>query len=117
MELTIFDVIKGPIISDKSYRLNKKLKKLVLKVHPFANKPLIKDALEKLFEIKVDKINCLIRKGKNRMVKRKKFQGSATKIAIVTLKEGYSLDLFEQAETKAVVESGNKSATVGPDRG
>jgi large subunit ribosomal protein L23 len=98
MELTVFDIIKGPVISDKAYKLNKQLGKLMLKVHQHANKALIKDALEKLFDVKVEKVNCLNRMGKIRRMGRKEFERSGVKIAIVTLAEGYSLDLFAQAE-------------------
>lgn len=46
MDLTIYDIILGPVISDKAYDLNKNLKKLVLNVHPQANKPLIAEAIK-----------------------------------------------------------------------
>ena len=39
MELSIYQIIQGPVVSDKAYKLNKKLNKLVIKVHPQANKP------------------------------------------------------------------------------
>src|SRR5579862_5341665 len=100
MELTIYDVIQGPLVTEKAYELNKKQKKLVVKVHPHANKPLIKKALESLFEVKVDSVNVAVRKGKVRSVGRRVVQGPLTKKAIITLKEGYSLDLFDQAGTE-----------------
>lgn len=52
MDLTIYDIIQGPVISDKAYKLNKNLKKLFLKVHPQANKKLVQNALEKLLMLK-----------------------------------------------------------------
>ncbi len=97
MELTIYDIIKGPIVTDKAYLLNKKLKQLVLSVHMAANKILIKQALETLFDVKVEKVRIIIRKGKNKLVLRKKVvTGSDVKKAIITLKEGYSIDLTQQ---------------------
>jgi large subunit ribosomal protein L23 len=96
MDLSIYDIIVGPLITEKAYQLNQKLKKLVLKVHPKANKSLVKEALEKLFDVKVDKVNITVRKGKNRMVGRRVITGKLTKKAIVTLAEGYSLDLLDQ---------------------
>ncbi len=102
MELTIYDIIKAPVISDKAYRLSKKFKKSTFKVHVDANKSLIRDAVEKLFNVKVKKINCMNRLGKTRMVRRKiKVHRPSTKIAIVTLKEGYTINLFEQAEARS----------------
>jgi large subunit ribosomal protein L23 len=97
MDLTIYDIIKGPVISEKAYKLNKKTKKLMLKVHPAANKPLIASAVEKLFNVEVEDVCTYIRKGKNRTVKRRVSSGSDMKIAVVTLAKGQSLDMFDQA--------------------
>ncbi len=97
MDLTIYDVIKGPVITDKAYKLNQKQKKLVLKVHPQANKVLVRGALERLFNVKIDKVNIITRKGKKRLTKgRKVIKGPMMKKAIITLKEGYTLDIFDQ---------------------
>lgn len=97
MDLSIYDVIQKPVISEKAYKLNRDLKKLVLTVHMHANKPMIKEALKKLFNVEVTNICVLVRKGKNRRVGRRKVQGSDAKKAIVTLAEGYSINLFDQA--------------------
>lgn len=94
MRLSIYDIIQGPVISEKAQKINSDLKKLVLKVHTKSNKPLIKEAIEKLFNVKVDKVRVLLRKGKLRKFKRMSFTGKLEKRAIVTLKEGYTLDLF-----------------------
>ncbi len=104
MRLSIYDIIKGPVISDKAQKINSDLKKLVLKVHPKSNKPLIKEAIEKLFNVKVDKIRVHSRKGKVRKFKRMTFVGDLEKRAIITLKEGYTLDLFGHGQSGATVE-------------
>ena len=96
MELTIYDAIQGAVVSEKANLLIKKLKKIVLKVHPHANKPMIKEALEKLFKIKVENVRIIVRQGKIHTFRRIKSQGALTKRAIVTLKEGYSLPEIEQ---------------------
>jgi large subunit ribosomal protein L23 len=102
LNLSIFDIIKGPVVSEKATLLNQKLKKLVLIVHPQANKVQIKDALQRLFDVKVEKVNTLNRVGKSYRVRRTIVQGSTTKRVIVTLKEGYTIDLFDQpAKTSA----------------
>lgn len=104
MDLNIYDIIQGPVISDKAQEINAELKKLVLKVHPKSNKPLVKEAIEKLFNVKVDNIRILVRKGKLRKAGKRVIQGKLEKRAIVTLKEGYSVDLFGHAgEGKTVV--------------
>ncbi|PKN03631.1 50S ribosomal protein L23 [Candidatus Dependentiae bacterium HGW-Dependentiae-1] len=97
MDLTVYDIIVGPVLTDKAYTINKNLKKLVLRVHPKANKPLIKEALEKLFNVKVDSVRVIVSKGKLRRVGKFETCGSLRKKAIVTLKEGHSLDLLDQA--------------------
>ncbi|HLC07559.1 MAG TPA: 50S ribosomal protein L23 [Candidatus Babeliales bacterium] len=102
MDLNVFEIIKGPVVSEKATLLNQKLKKLVLKVHPQANKTQIKEALQRLFNVKVEKVNTLNRIGKARRRRRVIVQGSTTKRVIVTLKEGYSIDLFGQTGKPAV---------------
>jgi large subunit ribosomal protein L23 len=97
MDLTVYNVIMGPVLTDKAYTINKNLKKLVLRVHPQANKPLIKEALEKLFNVKVDSVRVIVTKGKLRRIGKYQTCGSLRKKAIVTLKEGHSLDLLDQA--------------------
>lgn len=97
MDLNVFEIIKGPVISEKATLLNQKSKKLVLKVHPQANKTQIKEALQRVFNVKVEKVNTLNRVGKTRRMRRVIVQGSTTKRVIVTLKEGYTIDIFGQA--------------------
>ncbi len=108
MDLTIYDIIQGAIVSDKAYKLNTGQNKLVLKVHPKSNKPLVKQAIEQLFKVKVEKVNIVSRKGKRRRVNRvQTTQGPLVKKAYVTLAEGYSLNLFGQgAETTPAGEQG-----------
>lgn len=108
MDLTIYEIIQGPVITEKAYELNKKLKKLVVRVHPKANKVLIKKALETLFDVKVSDVNISVRKGKFRNVGRRKgIQGSLEKKAYVTLKEGYTLDLLDQSGAGIIAQDSN----------
>ena len=101
VKLTNYDIIKGPIISDKAHKLNRVQNQLVLRVHPKANKPLIKGAIEKLFNVKVKDIRTLIRKKSKLSATKKRYNSTPSlhkvKIAYVTLAEGYSLNLFDQA--------------------
>ena len=111
MDLNIYKIIKGPIISDKAYKLNSEQKKLTLEVHKSANKPMVKEAIEKLFNVKVRDVRIIIRKGKIKRdrIKKRLFKSVTTKRAIITLKEGYSLDSISQAGSQAVV-TGAESA-------
>lgn len=100
MDLNIYQVILGPVVSDKAYKLNKASNKLVLRVHPQANKPMVAQALEQLFNVKVEKVNIVVRKGKNRLVQRRPVTGALMKKAIVTLAPGQSLNLMGQADVQ-----------------
>lgn len=112
LRISIYDVILGPVMTDKAYRLNRKLQKLVLSVHPQSNKPLVKEAIERLFDVKVDSVRMLIRKGKfSRLKGGQTIQKSDTKKAIVTLKEGYKVDIWDQPGT-TVVPSENKGKSL-----
>lgn len=96
MDLTIYDIIKGPIISEKASEEFSR-NKIAVHVHPHANKSMIKKALEKLFNVEVQSVNTSIRKGKVRRMRRMETVGKLDKRAIVTLKPGYSLNFAEAA--------------------
>lgn len=98
MELSLQEVVQGAVVSTKAQMINTDQQKLVLRVHPAANKPMVKEAIEKLFGVKVSKVRILVRKGKDRIVRRHKVTGSLEKRAIITLKEGYKVDVFGQSE-------------------
>lgn len=98
-------IIKGLVISNKAYIAGKEQNRVVFLVDMNANKPLIKQAIETNFNVKVDKINTLICKGKNRLVRKKTVKGADKKKAIVTLAEGYSLNLLNQMGTATVGKS------------
>jgi large subunit ribosomal protein L23 len=106
MDINIYDVIAGPVLSDKAHDLAKSLGKVVLRVHAHANKPMVKAAVEALLKVNVKAVNMVNRSGKVRRVGRRVVQGSAQKIAIVTLAKGQSFDFFDQSKvTNAVVEA------------
>ena len=96
------DVIISPILTEKSNRLAT-IGKYTFKVHKKANKPLVKEAIEKLFNVKVDKVNIINVKGKPVSYRKglKIYRGrrKSWKKAIVTLKEG-KFDFFETATTE-----------------
>ncbi len=93
MELSLYDVIRGPRTTSKSYDLNQRLKQLVLEVHPKANKRLIIEALKKLFNVEVEKVRIIVRKGRQRRVGKFTTVGALDKKAIVTLKSGQAINL------------------------
>jgi len=90
------DVILEPIVSEKSYALLEQ-NVYTFRVHPDASKPEISDAVEKIFEVRVVKVNTLNRQGKRKRNRRSYTFGTrpATKRAFVTLADGDSIELFE----------------------
>jgi large subunit ribosomal protein L23 len=100
MELTVYDIIKGPIVSDKAYKLNRLQNQLMLEVHIDATRPMIKDALEKLFNVKIKKVRTAIAKytagGANRRKRVASPKIKRFKKAFITLAHGQVLDLFEK---------------------
>jgi len=65
----------------------------VFKVAPNATKPQIKEAVERLFNVKVDAVNTLNRKGKLKRFRGIQGRQNSIKKAIVTLQEGSSIDV------------------------
>jgi large subunit ribosomal protein L23 len=87
-----YDVIKSPVITEKA-TLASEHNKVVFKVAKTATKPQIKEAVEKLFDVKVKNVNTLVRKGKVKAFRGSRGVQSPTKRAIVTLEEGHTIDV------------------------
>lgn len=89
------DVILAPIVSEKSYSLLDQ-NSYTFRVHPKANKTEIRQAVEKIWDVKVISVNTLNRKGKTKRFRFEEGKRSDTKRAIVKLAEGDSIEIFEQ---------------------
>ena len=87
-----YDVIVSPVITEKATALSEQ-NKVVFKVRPDATKPQIKEAVEKLFDVKVKSVNTLVTKGKVKMFRGTRGQRSDVKKAVVTLEEGQTIDV------------------------
>ena len=87
-----YDVIISPVVTEKA-TLASEHNKVLFKVQAKATKPQIKEAVEKLFDVKVKSVNTLVRKGKNKMFRGNYGSQSDTKRAIVTLEEGHRIDV------------------------
>jgi large subunit ribosomal protein L23 len=87
-----YDIILGPVITEKATNLSEQ-NKVVFKVRKTATKPEIKAAVEKLFDVKVESVNTLVRKGKVKRFKGTVGQQSDVKKAVVTLAEGQTIDV------------------------
>jgi large subunit ribosomal protein L23 len=101
MELSIYDIIKRPALTDKSINLYKKLGQYTFEVHLDANKGTIRNAIEKLWAVKVDKVRLIRVKGKTKSFNRKEFEQPSRKKAIVTLKKGYKIEIPGTFESMA----------------
>ena len=87
-----YDTILAPVITEKATLLSEK-NKVVFKVPLTATKDEVKEAVEKLFNVKVGSVNTIRHKGKSKFFRGRPGQRSDTKKAIVTLLEGYSIDV------------------------
>ncbi len=90
---TLRDVIKAPIITEKTAALNENGNVITFSVDPKANKTEIKQAVEKIFDVKVESVNTINVKPKKRRVGRYTGLTNRKKKAIVKLKEGSSIEL------------------------
>ena len=91
-QTNLLDLIISPKVTEKATSLSE-FNKIVFKVRKSANKKLIKKSIEKIFKVKVTKINTINLKRKNKLVKGKKSYRPGYKKAVVTLKKGQSIDL------------------------
>ena len=91
-EEVLYDVIRAPLVTEKSTMVSEN-NQVMFKVAMTATKPDIKEAVERLFNVKVLAVNTLIRKGKNKRFRGVKGQQSDFKKAIVTLEEGQTIDI------------------------
>ncbi|MBX9930629.1 MAG: 50S ribosomal protein L23 [Methylobacterium sp.] len=87
-----YDIIVSPVITEKATNLTEQ-NKVVFRVAPKATKPQIKEAVEKLFDVKVVGVNTLVTKGKKKIFRGLRGQRSDVKKAIVTLAEGETIDV------------------------
>lgn len=87
-----YDVIVAPVITEKSTVASEQ-NKVVFRVRRDATKPQIKAAVERLFDVKVESVNTLVRKGKSKVFRGTRGRQSDVKNAVVTLAEGQRIDV------------------------
>lgn len=94
-ELHLYDVIRRPVITEKSTIQVSDLNQYVFEVAPNANKIQIKEAVQVIFDVTVTKVNTMVmpakrgRRGRNWYLRSKQW-----KKAVVTLAEGDEIELF-----------------------
>ena len=88
------NVIIKPLVTEKSTHQQATRNAYAFQVHKDANKPLIKNAVEKIYNVKVVDVRTMNRKGKPRRAKFKMTKTSDWKRAIVVLDENSRIELF-----------------------
>jgi large subunit ribosomal protein L23 len=97
MNLAVQEVVVRPLITEKAERNRQALRHYAFEVHREASKIQVKQAVEKLFRVHVEDVRTSIARGKNKRVGRNIGRRPNWKKAIVTLKEGETISLFEGA--------------------
>jgi large subunit ribosomal protein L23 len=88
------DVILAPVVSEKSYDLIEDLNTYTFVVDRRANKTEIRQAVARVFDVDVLKVNTMNRKGKQKRTGWVVGRRSDTKRALVTLAPGDTIDIF-----------------------
>jgi len=95
--MKITQVIKGPLITEKLDRARESFRQYSFVVDREATKHDVERAVETLFNVKVEGVRTIIMRGKPKRMGRSMGQRSNFKKAIVTLKDGDKIELFEGA--------------------
>lgn len=93
-EINIYEVLRRPLITEKMTSLRGQ-NKYAFEVDPDANKIQIRQAVEKIFNVKVAAVNTVKIKGERKRARAGYYTTPPIKKAIVTLKEGYKIEFFE----------------------
>lgn len=88
----LLKVLLGPIVTEKSSTIADEGRQFAFRVVPDANKQEIAKAVEKLFEVEVDKVQVINVKGKRKRFGRLEGRRADWKKAYVKLKEGHDID-------------------------
>jgi large subunit ribosomal protein L23 len=89
------DVIIRPMVSEKSYA-GLELNRYMFLVDPASNKTEIKEAVQAIWNVRVVSVNTMNRRGKEKRYRYTKGRRPDQKMAVVTLAEGDSIEIFEQ---------------------
>jgi large subunit ribosomal protein L23 len=91
----LYEVLRRPIVTEKSNEVIEELNKYTFEVALGANKPQIKEAVEVIFDVEVERVNTMVVPAKMGQRGRKTYVRSKMwKKAVVTLKPGNTIDLF-----------------------
>lgn len=91
----LHQTIVAPVVTEKSSAAYGARKEYAFRVHPDATKPQIKHAIEALFNVSVTSVRTLVMRAKRRTYGRYQGRRPSWKKAIVSLKEGDAIQVFE----------------------
>ncbi len=97
MSVNAHAVLVQPLLTEKITSLREKTNTVGFIVHPDANRVQIKQAVEALLKVKVEKVNVMNVRGKVKRLGRFSGKRSDWKKAFVTLKKGEKLEMYESA--------------------
>ncbi|MEI6789806.1 MAG: 50S ribosomal protein L23 [Myxococcaceae bacterium] len=92
--ITQYDILRKPVLSEKSNLLKEKSRQVTLEVLPGANKKQIKVAAQNMFGVKVKAVNTSVYRGKTKRVGKNVGKCSNWKKAVLTLSSDSDLDVF-----------------------
>ncbi|WP_319371414.1 50S ribosomal protein L23 [uncultured Ilyobacter sp.] len=93
--MTVYDIVKKPIITEKTELLRREFNRYTFEVMPKANKIQIKKAVEEIFNVKVESVATLNVKSVVKRHGAKLYKTQAKKKAVVKLAEGNTITYFQ----------------------
>ena len=95
LELRPYQIVLRPLVTEKGTHQSTRYNAYAFQVNPVATKTQIKAAVEELFHVRVEEVRTMNRRGKQKRFKQSMGQLPSWKKAIVTLKAGQSITMFE----------------------
>lgn len=95
---TIYDVLRRPLVTEKSNYQSGKLQQYTFEVAEVATRTMVKDAIESIFDVNVERVNIMnvaAKRSRRSKSRRLLVRKPGFKKAIVTLAEGQTLGIFE----------------------
>ena len=95
---TVYDVLMRPLITEKSNYQSSKLHQVAFEVAVGATKQMIKDAVELLFNVQVQRVNVMnvpTKRTRSMQSRRMRARRSGYRKALITLAPGQTIDVFE----------------------
>jgi large subunit ribosomal protein L23 len=95
---TIYDVLRRPMVTEKSSYQSRKLNQYTFEVSTDATRTMVKDAVESLYDVSVERVNIVnvaAKRGRRAKSRRLMVRKPGFKKAIITLATGQTLGMFE----------------------